>query len=83
MNKNKKIYITIGIIILAVILLVVSKIQQKTNPSEEVLPTRDTENLEAYTNIEDFCTDLTASQEFDEKTREDAFYQECLSEYSL
>lgn len=81
-NFSKKTIFMFGIIALAIILLIVSKIQNKTT-NEEVLPTRDTAEFEGYKNIEDFCADLTSSQEYDDKAREESFYQECLTSYSL
>lgn len=81
-NFSKKTILMFGIIAFAVVLLIVSKIQNKTK-NEEVLPTRDTAQFEGYENIEDFCADLTSSQEYDDKMREETFYQECLTSYSL
>ncbi len=72
----------LGVIIIAIIFLIVSKIQN-IKQVEEVLPTRDTAQFEGYSNIEDFCTDLTSSQQYDDKAREESFYQECLTSYSL
>ncbi len=82
-NLSKKTILMLGIIALAIILLIVSKIQHVTKSNEEVLPTRDTTEFEGYQNIEDFCIDLTSSQEYDDPIREESFYQECLTSYSL
>lgn len=82
-NFSKKTIFMFGIIALAIILLIVSKIQNKVTKNEEVLPTRDSAQFEGYTNIEDFCADLTSSQEYDDIERRQSFYQECLTSYSL
>lgn len=83
MNKIKKNYITIGIIIVAIIFLIVSKFQNKNDSPDQALPTRDTVGLEGYATIEEFCADFTASQEFDDSKRAESFYKECLVSYSL
>lgn len=84
MNKNKKIIITIGIILLAFVLLLVSKFQQrKSLENQDILPTRDTEGIQGYQTIEEFCTDLTLTQELNDENRRQGFYQECLQNYSL
>ncbi len=73
----------LGIILLAIIFFVVSKVQNKNIENKDVLPTRDTAEFEGYATLEEFCRDLTASQEYDDPSREESFYQECLASYSL
>jgi hypothetical protein len=80
---SKKTILMLSIIGIAIILLIASKIQNRGKSQEEFLPTRDTAQFEGYANVEEFCTDLTSSQEYDDKAREESFYQECLTSYSL
>lgn len=75
---NKK-YIILIIIVVAILLLIF----RDSSPSKdsEPLPTRDTEGIEGYASISEFCKELSKSQEFDDQTREKSFYESCLVEY--
>ena len=76
---TKKTIATLIIIAIGIILLIVGGPSKK---DQEILPTRDVEGIEGYASIEEFCTELTASQEFDDTDREASFFQTCLLEYN-
>lgn len=76
---NKKIIATVAIIIIALILLIVGGGDK--GREDEILPTRDVDGIEGYASIEEFCAELTASQEFDDTDRDASFYETCLLEY--
>lgn len=75
---NKKVTIVIGIIVLAILILIFSKNPNSKN--ENQLPTRDTEGYDTYASVEDFCTQLSDAQEFDDSQRYASFYETCLVE---
>jgi len=73
---NKKVIGTLTIIFIAILLIIFS--DKDTKKNENPLPTRDTVDLGSYESIEDFCQEYTTSQELEDITREESFYQDCL-----